>query len=419
MADIRILSNGVTLVAERDPHSLSAAYGVFIRAGSCLEHPEQHGISHLIEHMAFKATKGLSGQQIARAIDDLGGDLNAYTSKEFTVFYSRVLPHRGQAALRLLADLALQPRFDGQDLSRERQVVVEEIRLLEDAPDELVHDLLEGTVFRGHALSSPVLGRVENVLAFEPSDMLDFYRAHYHGANTVVSAAGAIDTQQFFDQAQLLFSAMPPGQAVTPVAAPTPSRGMEIRERSSGELHVTIGGQAVPLSDPTVYAMQLLLAIMGGGPSSRLFQRLREEAGISYSVYSYDALYSVAGMFGVYLDLAPESLRQAITMVGEVLTSLRLRPADAEELHRAKEQVSAGFILGLETTYNRMERNGASLLLLGRIPTVEEVLAKIREVSAEQVQAVAELLLKPERLSMAAVGPWPEEVTVEDWTFLS
>lgn len=419
MADIRILSNGVTLVAERDPNSLSAAYGVFVRAGSCLEHPEQHGISHLIEHMVFKGTRGMSGQEIARAIDDLGGDLNAYSSKEFTLFYSRVLPHRGQAALRLLADLALQPRFDAADLTRERQVVVEEIRLLEDAPDELVHDLLEGTVFRGHALSSPVLGRIDNVLSFDASDLTDFYRAHYHGANTVVSAAGAIDPKQFFEQAQMLFAAMPPGQAAAPVAAPSPSRGLEIRERPSGELHVTIGGQAVPLADPAVYAMQLLLAIMGGGPSSRLFQKLREESGISYSVYAYDALYSVAGMFGVYLDLAPESLRQAITMVGEVLTSLRLRPADHDELHRAKEQVAAGFILGLETTYNRMERNGANLLLLGRIPTVEEVLANIRGVSAEQVQAAAELMLRPERLSMAAVGPWPEEVTVEDWTFLS
>lgn len=419
MPDIRTLPNGVTLVADPDPHCLSAAYGIFVRAGSSVEHPEQHGLAHVIEHMVFKGSQNLSGPEIAGAIDDLGGDLNAYTAKEFTAYYSRVLPHRGEAALNLLGELALRPRFDAADLARERQVIIEEIRLTEDTPDELVHDLLEGAVFRGHSLSSPVLGTVETVNSFDADDVLSFYRAHYHAENMIVSAAGAVESAQFFAQAKSLFSEIPSGRRAARVPSPVVARGLEVRDRPAGELHMTLGGPSMALSDPGIYALQILLSILGGGPSSRLFQRLREETGISYSVYAYDALYSVAGMFGIYVDLAPESLRQAVAIIYDTLEELRANTVTSEEIRRAKEQVSAGFVLGLETAYNRMERNGGSLMLLGRIPSIEEVQEAIRDVSERDVMNIARDILRPERLSLAVVGPWPEGVPVEDWTSLS
>jgi len=419
LAEIRTLPNGVTLVAEPDPKHMSQAYGVFVRSGSSLEHPEQQGIAHVIEHMVFKGTENRTGQEIAWAIDDLGGDLDAFTSKEFTAYYSRVLPQSGPKALDLLADLALAPRFDEADLERERQVVVEEIRLAEDTPDELVHDLLEGEVFKGHALSGPVLGTEEAVRSFDADDLISFYRAHYRGENIVVSAAGAIDVDTFFRRAESLFHAVPKGARPNRVVKPAITRGLEVRDRPAGELHLTLGGLALPLSDPSVYAVQLLLAILGGGPSSRLFRRLREETGISYSVYAYDALYSVAGLFGIYMDLAPESLRQAVGILYDTLEEVRLETVTRKELRRAQEQVATGFVLGLETPYNLMEQNAVSLLLLGRIPGVKEVLRQVRAVTPADVADVARAILHPDRLSLAAVGPWPEEVPVEDWTSLS
>jgi len=419
LPEIHTLSNGVTLVAEANAHQMSAAYGVFVRAGSLHEHPEQQGIAHIIEHMVFKGTRNMSGQEIAWAIDGLGGDLNAYTAKEFTAFYSRVLPHRQDAALELLAELTVRPRFDPTDLARERQVVVEEIRLSEDTPDELVHDLLEAEVFKGHALSGPVLGTVETVNSFDADDVLSFYRAHYRGENIVVSAAGRVDVDHFFHQGERLFSQVAGGSQPPLVATPRLVRGLEVRDRPASELHLTLGGPAAPLADPSIYAVQMLLAVLGGGPSSRLFRRLREDAGISYSVYAYDALYSMAGLFGIYMDLAPESLREAVGILYDTLEELRQEEVAAEELMRAEEQVSAGFILGLETAYNHMERNAGSLLLLGRIPGPNEVLEALRSVSADDVRRVAEDILQPDRLSLAAVGPWPEGATVEDWTSLS
>lgn len=419
MPEIHTLPNGVTLVADPEPKQMSQAYGIFVRAGSSLEHPEQQGIAHVIEHMVFKGTDNLSGQEVAWAIDDLGGDLDAYTSKEFTAYYSRVLPHRGPAALDLLADLVLNPRFDETDLERERQVVVEEIHLAEDTPDELVHDLLEGEVFKGHALSGPVLGYEETVKSFDTDDIVSFYRAHYRGENIVVSAAGAIDPDVFFRRAEGLFRSVARGARPRQVAEPPVTRGLEVRDRPAGELHLTLGGQAHSLSDPSIYAVQLLLAILGGGPSSRLFRRLREETGISYSVYAYDALYSMAGLFGIYMDLAPESLRQAVGILYDTLEEVRLGGVSPKELRRSQEQVAASFVLGLETAYNHMEQNAASLLLLGRIPGIKEVLHQIRTVTPADVAEVAQSILLPDRLSLAAVGPWPEEVPVEDWTSLS
>jgi predicted Zn-dependent peptidase len=406
------LANGITVIGEPMP-SLSLSLGVFVRAGSALEHPEQNGLAHLIEHLVFKGTETMSGLEIAWAIDDLGGDLNAYTAKEYTCYYCRVLPKEADRALSVLAELVVRPRFDPMELQRERGVILEEIRLMDDTPDELVQDLLEAAIFPGHPLGSPVLGTADNVAAFTEQDVKNFFHSYYRSENIVVSAAGDFSMDWLVERVGELFSDLPSGAQPAHATHPTASRTVVVRERSYGELHMCVGGVAVSAMDPRTYDLNILLAILGGGPSSRLFQRLREEEGISYNVYAFDSIYSTTGIFGVYLDLVPEHVTLASDLLREELYDLAEVPVSPEELERARAQVVTQFVLGLEAPYNRMERNAISYMLQGEIPSIRDVQERLQAVTPVSVMALAQALFAGGNLSLAAVGPWPRDVIAE------
>jgi predicted Zn-dependent peptidase len=412
LPDIVKLPNGVTVIGEPMP-SLSVSLGIFVRAGSALEHPEQNGLAHMIEHLVFKGTERMSGLEIAWAIDDLGGDLNAYTAKEYTCYYCRVLPKEVDRALSVLADLVVRPRFDPLELQRERGVILEEIRLMDDTPDELVQDLLEEAIFPGHPLGSPVLGTTENVSAFTEQDVRNFYHSYYRSENIVVSAAGDFAMEWLVPRVAELFTDLPQSAVPAHASHPTASRTVLVRERGYGELHMCVGGVAVSAMDPRTYDLNILLAILGGGPSSRLFQRLREEEGISYNVYAFDSIYSTTGIFGIYLDLVPEHVTLATDLLREELYDLADVPVSREELARARAQVETQFVLGLEAPYSRMERNAISFMLQGRIPSIREVQERLQAVTPVSVMALAQSLFAGGNLSLAAVGPWPRDVIAE------
>lgn len=405
------LPNGITIVGEPMP-SLSVSLGVFVRAGSALEHPEQNGLAHMIEHLVFKGTRRRSGLEIAWAIDDLGGDLNAYTAKEYTCYYCRVLPKEADRALDLLADLVTNPSFDPLELQRERSVIMEEVRLMEDTPDELVQDLLEAAIFPGHPLGSPVLGTAENIASFNEQDVENFYHSYYRAENMLISCAGDFSMDWLVRRVGELFGGVPKAQVVAHTSSPSPSRTVLVKERSYGELHMCVGGVAVSAKDPRTYDLNILLALLGGGPSSRLFQRLREEEGISYNVYAFDSIYSTTGIFGVYLDLVPEQVTLALDLLREEFYDLAEVPVSQEELNRARAQVMTQFMLGLEAPYNRMERNATSLMIQGEIPSIGEVEDRLQAVTPLSVMALAQELFG-HHLSLAAVGPWPRDVIAE------
>lgn len=405
-----ILENGIRIVTEEIPHVRSVTMGFWLRSGSRDEDATNNGISHFIEHLMFKGTATRSAREIAEAIDSAGGQLNAFTSKEHTCYYARVLDEHLPLAAEILSDMLLHSTLAEVELEKEKGVILEEIKMYEDSPDELVHDLFAETLLSGHPLGRGVLGRAENIRALTQSDIRAYMMQHYTAGNLVIAAAGHVAHDDVVDVIQRHFSAL--GGPATPLFSTpvAPAMGHSIRQKETEQVHLCLGSLGLARSDADRYALYIIDTALGGGMSSRLFQELREERGLVYSTYSYHSCFHETGLFTVYAGTSPTHAPQVIELIRDECRRTATEGIRGEELARAKEQLKGSLMLSLESTANRMSRLAKAELFDEPLLTPDELIACIDAVSEEDTLRVSQLLFRNE-LVLAAVGPMPSEVT--------
>ena len=402
--EITTLPGGERIASERIPGVRSVALGLWIGTGSRDEPRSRAGVSHFIEHLLFKGSARYDAQEIAELFDAMGGELNAATSRETTVVYTRVPDDRLEQALDAMADMVFAPAFE--DVDSEREVVLEEIAMVDDNPQDLVHDLAAEAVFGTHPLGRPVIGSAEVISRVSPRALRSWHGGAYVGPNVVLAAAGNLQHGRLVD----LFASgrrkrrAPSRVKRTPLARP-PRPGYRFLKRRTEQYHVVLAGLGIARDDERRYAVSTLDAILGGSASSRLFQEIREKRGMAYSVYTFASQYTETGQVGIYVGTREDNLRECLEVTAAELADLaagNLRPG---ELDRAKENLEGRLLLSLESTSNRMTRLGRALVTDMEIVSVEETVRRIRAVSDADVAAAARDLFAPERLSAAGIGP--------------
>lgn len=394
---------GLRIVTEPLAGVRSVALGVWIGVGSRFEKPREAGISHFIEHMLFKGTPRVSAEEIAQIFDGLGGEVNAATSKDYTVFYTRVLDEHLDTAFPVLTDMLTSPAWT--DLEQEREVVLEEIAMYDDDPHDQVHDLIGEAVFPGQGLGRPVIGTEEVISGVERQDVSAYHGDHYVAANMVVAAAGNIDHDALVERCREHLSGLPSGAhdgSFEPAAPGAPS--LVVKEKPTEQCHIVLGGPSFDRNDPRRHAQSVLDTLLGGSMSSRLFQEVREKRGLAYSVGSYAVGYADSGQVGVYLGTRDDSLATSCEVIAKELQRLIEEPVPEQELRRTKEHLKGRLVLGLESPTTRMNRVGRSLLGMQELLSLDEVIARIEAVTADDVQALADEFWRPEKMSAAAIG---------------
>ena len=398
----RILPGGVRLIYERMPHTRSAALGIWVGSGSRFEPAGQAGISHLIEHMMFKGTDTRTAGDIAREMDALGGRLNAFTGKECTCYHFKALDEHLLPGARVLCDMLFSSRFAPAELETEKGVVYEEIGMYDDSPEDVAIETLFESCFQGSGLGRPILGWRRTLEGLDGADLHRHVRAYYRPEQTVVALCGSIPDEVLDFLAQR-FSHLPPADGPRQDAARY-HRCALVREREFEQNHLCIGFPSLPAGDEDRYALAVLSAILGGGMSSRLFQSVREERGLCYSIYSFQTAHADVGLFNLYTALSPASEEQALRLIaGEIERLCRQGPTQ-EEMDRARTQSRANILLSLEDSEARMNHQARGELLLGQAPDQEELAARHAAVTAEQVTELARRLLRLEDASVCAVG---------------
>jgi predicted Zn-dependent peptidase len=401
------LDSGERLITERVKTVRSVALGFWIGAGSRDEPDGKAGVSHFIEHLLFKGTRSYDAQQIAEIFDEMGGELNAATSREHTVVYARVPDRHLEDALDVMADMVFAPTFG--DLDSERDVVLEEIAMVEDAPQDLVHDLLAEAVFSEHSLGRPVIGHADVISSISRRSLAAYHRGAYVAGNVVLAAAGNLEHEQVL--ALLEKGARqrvePPARRtkVRPPLVREPAPGMRFQAKETEQFHVCVGALGISRSDRRRFAASLLDAILGGSASSRLFQEIREKRGMAYSVYSFASQYTDTGLIGIYVGTREENLAECLEIVAAQIADIAAGNLRERELERAKENLKGRIALSMESTSNRMSRLGRSLITDTELLSLDRVIAEIEAVEPVAVAELAGVLLEPGRISAAGIGP--------------
>jgi predicted Zn-dependent peptidase len=383
----------------------SVALGLWIGTGSAAEDEPEAGLSHLIEHMLFRGTARYQSLEIDQLFDTMGAELNAGTGKETTSVYSRVLDRHLERALDVMADMVWRPAFDGAELENEREIVLEEIAMYEDDPQDKVFDVLGEAVFGSHPLGRAIIGRADVVGSADSEALRAFHAARYVPSNIVVAAAGSLDHDKLVEFVQASGIERAGGRAPALPGAPDvqPAR-RRFFAKDTEQYHVCLGAPGLARDDERRFALRVLDNILGGTSSSRLFQEVRERRGLAYSVYSFQSLYAGSGQIGMYLGTRPDNVARALRVVADELDRFRAEPATDDELERSKENVKGRVLLALESTTARMNRLGSSVLAGIPLLSVDQVEARIDAVTVEDLQALAGELLAPERLSAAGIG---------------
>ena len=411
--DVRriVEDNGMRILLERIPHVRSCSVGVWISRGSRHEPPDKIGISHFLEHMVFKGTPRRSAREIASSIESVGGSIDAFTGREYTCFYAKVLDEYVDLAVDVLSDLVHEPTLTQENIEREKNVVYEEIRNMEDTPDDLIHQLYSQAIWGDSPLGYPLLGTYQTVGGLETADIRKYLNSHYVAPNLVVSLAGNIDYAatleilrrnfDFLDDRSSDGDGCSPGQEATEDFQP---RSQHL-ERDCQQTHLCLGTVSFAHSDPRRYALLLLSNIVGGGMSSRLFQRVREEEALAYVVYSFQQFYIDTGLYGVYIGTEPKQRERAIAVVREEYTRLLDEGVNDQELDHAKNQLKGQLLLGLESTTTRMFRLANFEINEEGYQSADEVIRRIEAVNAESLHEVASLILDPDRICIVSLGP--------------
>ena len=401
--EVTRLASGLSVVTDRMPHLESATLGVWVGTGGRNENADEHGISHLLEHMAFKGTKRRSARQIAEELEAVGGELNAATGAESTAYYARVLKADVPLALDVLSDILSEPNFDPEELRREQNVIVQEIGATEDAPDDLVFERLHETAFPRQPLGRTILGTPETVRSFDPARLRAYLARNYRAPNMLVAAAGAVEHAAIVAEAEKRFASF-----VGPAApAPEPARfggGTRVETRDLEQVHIALALQGLPVRDEQLYNLQVFTSVLGSGMSSRLFQEVRENRGLCYAIHAFHMPYADTGMFALYAGTdeadAPELMRVAIDQV-----TLATETLNESEVARAKAQMKAGLLMALESSEARLGQLARQMLAFGRPMPLEEIVGKVEAVTVESARAAGRALIGRGKPAVAALGP--------------
>ena len=400
-----ILPNGLTVLSEFIPSVRSVAIGVWLRKGSRHETDADSGITHFVEHMVFKGTDRFSARDIAYAIDGLGGNLDAFTSKETTAFTAKVLDERWPQALDVLGDMVRHPKFAPDDIEREKGVVLEELKMDEDNPDYLLSTIFAGSFWPDHGMGRPVIGNRDTISGFDQDRLRQFFSTAFHARNLLVTAAGNIDHEALADETGKHFASLNGVPTEVDPPAPTASPATVLHDKPSLEqAHLTLGVNAVSAKDPRRFAGFVLSTLLGGGFSSRLFQKIREEAGLAYSVYSDLAVFADAGCLAVGAGTAVEAVPAVLEFTMREFRDLKERPVPADELRRAKDHLKGSLMLSLESPGSRMANLARQDLYYGRVRSLDEVSEEVESVTAEQVQALANEWFDQPKIALSVLG---------------
>lgn len=410
-----LLDNGLRIVTEEIPHVRSVAVGFWVAAGSVHEQDSEAGASHLIEHMLFKGTSRFSARDIAETIEGMGGTMNAGTGREYTCLYARAMDEHFPRVVDILSDMMRNPAFKVDDLEREQRVVAEEIKMFEDSPDDLVHDLFVTALWPEHPISRSILGTAETVKNMTRESLRRYHGSHYSPARVVLAVAGNVDHQQVVEEASRCLGDWQGGGAETTVGSPLARPGRLVREKDIEQVHLCLGGPGPCLEEAELYPAMVLSSLLGGGTSSRLFQSIREESGLAYSVNSFQSAMKKAGLLGIYAATSPDTAVKALQLIFKEIEDLSSKGATAQEFSRAREHLKGSLTLTLEGTGARMSRLGRQELSLGRVESPDQLLHKLDSVTQEEVALSADRYLAPGRMALAAVGRVPKELTATFW----
>ncbi len=401
----KVLSNGLTVVTERMPNLRSISLGVWLKKGSRHESESENGISHFIEHLLFKGTANRTAQEIALTIDSIGGHIDAFTAKEYTCFYAKVLDEHLPIALDLLSDIVLHPNFDPEEIEKERKVIFEEIRMVDDTPDELVYDLFTQQLWPDHPLGRPIQGTIGSVSAMSHPILTRYFRESYQPGNLLITATGNLEHQELVDGIRRAFEPLtngsPPPGSVPPVINP----GVVVREKKElGQVHICLGVQGYPLAHESRYQQYVLNTLLGGTMSSRLFQDIREQRGLAYNVFSAVNAFLDTGYLMVYAATSPETADQVVRLTLDEFRALREKPPSEQEMKMARDHLKGSLMLSLESSSSRMSNLARQEVYFQRPFTLNEILEGIDRVTAGDVRSLAREMFDKRTCTMAVLG---------------
>lgn len=399
-----VLDNGLVILTEKMPAVRSVSIGVWIQVGSRLEEDHQAGVSHFIEHMLFKGTDKRSAEEIATAIDSVGGVLDAFTSREYTCFNAKVLGEHLSLAVDLLADLLLHARLDPSDIVKEREVILQEIKMVEDAPDDRIHDLFAQTTWGNHPLGRPILGKQETLRRIGRDEIVQYMDLHYRPDRTIISVVGDLDHQHAVDLVTSAFGGWRGRTDRASTSPPISSNAVVNEDRDLSQVHLCLGVGGLPYADRDRYTLAILNTILGGGMSSRLFQEIREKRGLAYSIYSYTASYRDGGLLVVYAGTSSDHYQEVVDLIRGAFRTIRDEPVGFTEFQRAKEQLKGSLLLGLESTSSRMTRLAKMHMYFDRCFGLEEIIQGIEAVTPERLQQLTQPLFDGGSCTLASIG---------------
>ena len=403
-----VLDNGLKIISERVGYARSVSIGIWVNAGSRDEKDSENGVSHFIEHMSFKGTKNRNALQIAKELDAIGGMFNAFTGKENTCFHARVLGKHFPVVADILGDIFLNSVFDPLEIEKERGIILQEIKMSEDTPEDYVHDLLQRVFWKDHPIGRPVLGTRDSIMDIDRDKIFDYIKRHYSSENVIISAAGAVDHNDMVNYFSPLFEKIMPGKTDPKRQPPKVNVATSFYYRDLEQVHMCLGVEAVSIKDEKRFAVSILNTILGGNMSSRLFQEIREKQGLAYSVYSFFSPYTDSGILGIYVACESEHVNSVLNIINKEIKRLLAGDISHDDMVAAKDYMIGGIYLSSESIENRMIRMARNEFIFGRYVPYEETISNIEAVKLDDVVEIANLLLEDKTFSLIILGPVDE-----------
>lgn len=408
------LSNGLTIIGEEIPYLKSITLGIWVNAGSRIEEENNAGISHFIEHMLFKGTKNRTSKELASTIDNLGGQINAFTSKECTCFYVKLLDEHISIGVDVLSDMMLNSLFDSEEIDKERQVILEELKMYEDSPEDLSYDLLTENIYKTDGLGMNIIGTKESLYNINRENILEYFNKYYVASNCVISMSGNFNFEEMIKLIEDKFNNLPQGEVKVEVTKPEFHPCFIAKNKDTEQVNLAMSLKAIPLENrEDAYALSIVNNIFGGSISSRLFQNIRENKGLVYSIYSAPSLYRKTGELGIYASMSNENLKKVYNLVLEEIDNLRINGLTEQEIKESKEQLKGSYILGLESTSSRMMSIGKAMLLMKEVKNPNDIIESINNIDKERIDLIIDKVFNKENIGVCIVGKDVENITLD------
>ena len=413
MYKCQTLKNGLTIIGEEIPYLKSISLGVWVKAGSIMETKENSGVSHFIEHMLFKGTTNRTSKELAREIDNLGGVINAFTSKECTCFYVKLLDEHINIGIDVLSDMILNSRFDELDIKKEKSVILEELKMYEDSPDDLVYDLLLENIYKDHSLGMNILGDRQSLKNLKRESILDYYNEYYVPNNSIISICGNFKFEEIVKLIEEKFKTWQPKSVDTTTTKPNFNPCIVKKNKDIEQVNLAINLDAIPMTNNReVYALSVVNNVFGGSISSRLFQKIREEKGLAYSIYSSQTLYEDCGELGIFASTSTENIQEVYKSILEEIELIRNEYISQQEIHESKEQLKGSYMLDLESTSSRMMSNGKNLLMRNKVDDEQDIIDYINAVEYDDVVKIIKKVFNTENMGVCIVGKDVENINL-------